>query len=213
VEAAAEGEDSLLEKYLEAGSLSDEELIRGLKKVVQSGAFIPVYCAAGGHSLGVIPLLNGIVDLLPSPAQAKARVAEGREGPEELTASDAGPLAAYVWKTTADPFVGRMTFFRVFSGSVHADAHVWNQTKGAEERMSGLHLQRGKEQIPAKVIQPATLAQLPNLQFVHGRHPVRQEPSADDQCPQVPCGPLQSGDRPENTGRCGEDKLHTDAPV
>jgi elongation factor G len=163
VEAAAEGEDSLLEKYLEAGSLSDEELIRGLKKVVQSGAFIPVYCAAGGHSVGVIPLLNGIVDLLPSPAQAKARVAEGREGPEELTASDAGPLAAYVWKTTADPFVGRMTFFRVFSGSVQADAHVWNQTKGAEERMSGLHLQRGKEQIPAKVIHAGDLGAVAKL--------------------------------------------------
>ena len=163
VEAAAEGEDSLLEKYLEAGSLSDEELIRGLKKVVQSGAFIPVYCAAGGHSMGVIPLLNGIVDLLPSPAQAKVRTAEGREGPEELTASDAGPLAAYVWKTTADPFVGRMTFFRVFSGSVQADAHVWNQTKGAEERMSGLHLQRGKEQIPAKVIHAGDLGAVAKL--------------------------------------------------
>ncbi len=62
VEAAAEGEDTLLEKYLENGSLSDEELIRGLKDVVHSGAFIPVYCAAGGHEVGVFPLLNGIVD-------------------------------------------------------------------------------------------------------------------------------------------------------
>ena len=113
--------------------------------------------------MGVIPLLNGIVDLLPSPAQAKVRTAEGREGPEELTASDAGPLAAYVWKTTADPFVGRMTFFRVFSGSVQADAHVWNQTKGAEERMSGLHLQRGKEQIPAKVIHAGDLGAVAKL--------------------------------------------------
>src|SRR5574340_1587351 len=71
VEAAAEGEDTLLEKYLENGSLSDEELIRGLKDVVHSGAFIPVYCAAGGHEIGIFPLLNGIVDLLPSPAQAR----------------------------------------------------------------------------------------------------------------------------------------------
>lgn len=163
VEAAAEGEDSLLEKYLEAGSLTDEELIRGLKKVVQSGAFIPVYCAAGGHSLGVLPLLNGIVDLLPSPAQGKARVAEGPAGPEELKPSDAAPLAAYVWKTTADPFVGRMTFFRVFSGSVQADAHVWNQSKDAEERMSGLHLQRGKEQIPVKVVHAGDLGTVSKL--------------------------------------------------
>lgn len=163
VEAAAEGEDSLLEKYLEAGSLTDEELIRGLKKVVHSGAFIPVYCAAGGHSVGVVPLLNGIVDLLPSPAEAKPRVAEGRGGPEELETSDDAPLAAYVWKTTADPFVGRMTFFRVFSGSVQADAHIWNQTKSAEERMSGLHLQRGKEQIPVKVIHAGDLGSVSKL--------------------------------------------------
>jgi len=163
VEAAAEGEDTLLEKYLENGSLSDEELIRGLKKVVQAGTFIPVYCAAGAHSVGVIPLLNGIVDLLPSPAQAKARIAEGREGNETITASDSGPLVAYVWKTTADPFVGRMTYFRVFSGSIQGDARVWNQSKGAEERMSGLHVQRGKEQIPVKVIHAGDIGSVAKL--------------------------------------------------
>ena len=163
VEAAAEGEDSLLEKYLENGSLSDEELIRGLKKVVQDGTFVPVFCAAGAHSIGVIPLLNGIVDLLPAPTQAKARQAEGRNGVEELTASDAGPLAAYVWKTTADPFVGRMTYFRVFSGSIQADARIWNQTKGEEERMSGLHVQRGKEQLPVKVVHAGDIGTVAKL--------------------------------------------------
>ena len=80
VEAAAEGEDALLEKYLEAGSLSDEELIRGLKDVVHSGAFIPVLCTAGGHEVGVGPLLNAIVDLLPNPAQMPARTAQGKGG-------------------------------------------------------------------------------------------------------------------------------------
>lgn len=152
VEAAAEGEDSLLEKYLENGSLSDEELLRGLRKVIHAGTFVPVYCTAGAHSTGVLPLLNGMLDLMPSPLQAVERIAQGREGPEKLNASDANPLAAYVWKTTADPFVGKMTYFRVLSGSIQADARVWNQGKGAEERMSGLHLQRGKEQLPVKVI-------------------------------------------------------------
>ncbi|MFH1185601.1 MAG: elongation factor G [Chloroflexota bacterium] len=163
VEAAAEGEDSLLEKYLEKGSLSDEELIRGLKRVVQAGTFVPVYCAAGGHSLGVVQLLNGIVDLLPSPMQAKGRTAEGREGEEKVVASDAEPLVAYVWKTTADPFVGKVTYFRVFSGSIQADARVWNQSKGAEERMSGLHVQRGKEQIPVKVIHAGDIGSVAKL--------------------------------------------------
>ena len=163
VEAAAEGEDTLLEKYLENGSLSDEELIRGLKDVVQSGAFLPVYCAAGGHEIGAMALLNGIVDLLPSPARAPTRVAQGKDGDEKLSASDAGPLAAYVWKTTADPFVGKMTYFRVASGSVQADAHLWNQSKNAEERMSGLHIQRGKEQIAIKVIHAGDIGSVAKL--------------------------------------------------
>jgi elongation factor G len=163
VEAAAEGEDALLEKYLESGSLSDEELVRGLKKVIQSEAFIPVFCAAGAHEIGAVALLNNIVDLLPSPSNATPRVAQGKDGEETLKPSDSAPLAAYIWKTTADPFVGRMTYFRVFSGTIQADARVWNQNKAAEERMSGLHFQRGKEQIPAKVIHAGDIASVSKL--------------------------------------------------
>ena len=163
VEAAAEGEDTLLEKYLEAGSLSDTELIVGLKDVVRSGAFIPVYCAAGGREIGIAPLLNGFVDLMPSPTQAPVRVATGKSGEETLNASDSGPLAAYVWKTTADPFVGRMTYFRVASGLVQADAHVWNQNKNTEERMSGLHVQRGKEQVAVKVVHAGDIGSVAKL--------------------------------------------------
>ena len=163
VEAAAEGEDTLLEKYLENGSLSNEELIVGLKDVVRSGAFVPVFAAAGGHELGIAPLLNAIVDLMPSPAQRPAVLAQNQDGEAKLTCSDTEPLAAYIWKTTADPFVGKMTYFRVYSGSVQADARVWNQGKEAEERMSGLHFQRGKEQIPAKVIHAGDIGSVSKL--------------------------------------------------
>jgi len=163
VEAAAEGEDTLLEKYLENGSLSDEELIRGLKDVIHSGAYAPVFVAAGGHELGIASLLNAFVDLMPSPAQRPAKIANGKDGEEKLTCSDSGPLAAYIWKTTADPFVGKMTYFRVYSGSIQGDARVWNQGKGAEERMSGLHIQRGKEQISAKVIHAGDIGSVSKL--------------------------------------------------
>jgi len=152
VEDAAEGDDALMEKYLENGSLTDEEMVRGLDEVVDTGEFVPVFCAAGAREIGIVALLNDIIDLLPSPAHGPKRVAQGKDGEVELTPIDSGPLAAYVWKTTADPFVGRMSYFRVLSGTVQADSHVWNQTKEAAERMSGLHLQRGKEGIPAKVI-------------------------------------------------------------
>ncbi|MBK6647267.1 MAG: elongation factor G [Anaerolineales bacterium] len=163
VEDAAEGEDELMEKYLENGSLSDEEMVRGLEDVVYAGSFVPVFCAAGGHEIGAIALLNDIIDLIPSPVHAVKRTAQGRDGAEELKPSDQSPLAAYVWKTTADPFVGKMTYFRVFSGSVQADAHVWNQTKGADERMSGLHFQRGKETIPGKVVHAGDIAVVSKL--------------------------------------------------
>ena len=163
VEAAAEGEDELMEKYLENGSLTDDEMVRGLEDVVYAGEFIPVFCAAGAREIGSIALLNDMIDLMPSPLKAPARVAQGKDGEEKLTPSDASPLAAYVWKTTADPFVGKMTYFRVFSGSIQADARVWNQSKGAEERMSGLHFQRGKEQIAAKVVHAGDIASVSKL--------------------------------------------------
>jgi len=163
VEAAAEGEDALLEKYLESGSLTHEELLRGLKKVILSGDFVPVLCAAGGREIGIAPMLNAMVDLMPSPADIPARKAQGKDGEEELTASDAGPLAAYVWKTTADPFVGKMTYFRIFSGSMQADERVWNQNKGEEERMAGLHIQSGKDQVAVKVVHSGDIASVAKL--------------------------------------------------
>lgn len=163
VEAAAEGDDELMEKYLENGSLTDEEMVRGLKGVMLSGSFIPVFCAAGGHEVGTLPLLNAIIDFMPSPLNAARRVASGKGGDEVLSPVDNAPLAAYVWKTTADPFVGRMTYFRVFSGTVQADAHVWNQNKSADERVSGLHFQRGKEAIPAKLIHAGDIASVSKL--------------------------------------------------
>jgi len=163
VEAAAEGEDELMEKYLENGSLTDEEMVRGLEDVVYAGEFVPVFCAAGGREIGIIALLNDIIDLMPSPSNGVQRVAQGKNGEEVLKPSDTEPLAAYVWKTTADPFVGRMTYFRVISGSIQADAHVWNQNKGADERMSSLHFQRGKEQIPTKTVHAGDLAAVSKL--------------------------------------------------
>ena len=163
VEAAAEGEDELMEKYLENGSLTDEEMVRGLEDVVYAGEFVPVFCAAGGREIGILALLNDIIDLMPSPSHAVQRVAQGKAGEEALKSSDIEPLAAYVWKTTADPFVGKMTYFRVLSGSVQADAHVWNQNKGVDERMASLHFQRGKEQIPTRIVHAGDLAAVSKL--------------------------------------------------
>jgi elongation factor G len=164
VEAAAEGEDSLLEKYLESGELSNEEIIKGLKAVIRSGGFIPVFVSAGAAEIGVMPLLDAILNLLPSPAEIPPVKAAGKNGDEEeLTASDSGPLAAYVWKTTADPFVGKQTFFRIYSGMITSDSRVWNQSKGVEERFGTVSIPRGKEAFAVKVVHSGDIAVVPKL--------------------------------------------------
>ncbi len=163
VEAAAEGDDALMERYFEQGTLTDEELVRGLRAILRSGSYVPVFVAAGGREMGIFPLLDAIVRLLPAPNEAPPPIAEGANGSEELPASDSGPLAIYVWKTTADPYVGRLTYFRVYSGVAQADARVWNQTKGAEERLTALAVPRGKEALPQKAIHAGDIGTVAKL--------------------------------------------------
>ena len=162
-EAAAEGEDALLEKYLETGELTDEEIRRGLHAVVRSCSFVPVFVASGSAATGILPLLDGIVDMLPSPKEVGPAIATGKNGEEKLTASDSGPLAAYVWKTTADPFVGKLTFFRVYSGTITSDSRIWNQNKGIEERLGQVSVMRGKEAIPVKAVHSGDIGIVPKL--------------------------------------------------
>ncbi len=165
IEAAAEGEDALLEKYLEGEELSPDEILRGLMTAFRSGAFSPVFVTAGSAEIGLVRLLDALVDLMPSPAQVPPAKAQGKEGEEELEAIDHGPLGAYIWKTTADPFVGKITYFRVYSGMMTSDSRVWNQNKSAEERIGTIHLLRGKEQIAVKVVHSGDLATVPKLNY------------------------------------------------
>lgn len=163
VEAAAEGEDSLFEKYLENGTLDHAEIIRGLRASINSGSFAPVAVSAGGAEIGISPLLDAIVDLLPSPADRPAKAAVSKDSPIELKAEDSGPVAVYVWNTTADPFVGKQTYFRVYSGSVSTDNRLWNQTKGVEERFGGIFSPRGKENVTVKTLHAGDLGSVAKL--------------------------------------------------
>jgi elongation factor G len=163
IEAAAEGEDSLLEKYLEGEELSPEEILRGFKKAVLAGDWVPVFVSAGSAEIGLAPILDAVINLMPSPLEAAPAIAVGKDGDEPLKPADNEPLAAYIWKTTADPFVGRITYFRIYSGTISSDSRVWNQTKGIEERFGTVHLLRGKEQIPMKMIHAGDIASVPKL--------------------------------------------------
>ena len=146
IEAAAEGDDSLLEKYLDGQSLSDDEILHGLSRVIRSGRYVPVFLAAGTNGLGARALLDAILVLMPSPTERPTVKAEGAAGEEELEISDAGSLAAYIWKTTADPFVGKLTYLRVYSGTLGSDSRAWNANRREDERLGQLHVIRGKEQ-------------------------------------------------------------------
>ena len=163
VEAAAEGDDSLLEKYLEKGELSSEEITKGLIEVVHNRAFIPVLVAAGGHDIGMSLLLDAMLNLLPSPTAHPGMAAKSKDGEEILTASDSGPLAVYVWKTTADPFVGKQTYFKIFSGSLKADSRLWNQAKETEERLGAIYIPRGKETLTISVLHSGDIGVVPKL--------------------------------------------------
>ena len=163
VEAAAEGDDELLMKYLDGAELTADEIMNGLKSAVHAGEVVPVLVSAATEEIGLAPLLSAIIGLLPSPAGRPAIVAQGAKGDEELVASDAGPLAVYAWKTTADPFVGKITYFKVISGLLNSDTRIWNHSKGEEERLGNLYAMRGKEQISIKHLHSGDIGTVPKL--------------------------------------------------
>jgi len=163
IEAAAEGEDELLMKYLEGEALDAKEILRGLVAVFRSGSYIPVFVSSGTAEIGLAPLLETIINLMPSPADVPPVTASGKTGDVELSASDSGPLAIYAWKTTADPFVGKITYLRIYAGLLTSDIRIWNQSKETEERIGNLNLLRGKDTIPVKTVHAGDIASVPKL--------------------------------------------------
>ncbi|HYF76017.1 MAG TPA: elongation factor G, partial [Symbiobacteriaceae bacterium] len=147
LELAAEADDELTMKFLEEGMLSDEELVTGVKKGIAQGQIVPVFVAAGGKNLGVSCLMDAIVEYAPSP-QAKGGITGTNANGDPVTrqADETAPFSALVFKTTADPFVGKMTIMRVFSGMVKNDTVVYNVTKGKAEKLSHMFIPKGKGQ-------------------------------------------------------------------
>lgn len=148
VEAAAESDDELLEKYFDAGELTDGEIVQGVKSGLMNHTFVPVLYTAGTANTAVHPMLDVLADLAPSPTDRAEPFAGTRAG-EEMTfsADDGGPLVLYVFKNTADPFVGSLSYFRVVSGVLSADERYFNHTRDEEERFGSLLVMRGSEQM------------------------------------------------------------------
>ncbi|MEX2246708.1 MAG: elongation factor G [Dehalococcoidia bacterium] len=151
VEAIAEVDDELLAKYLEGGEISEEELASALRKGIALGVTYPVLAASSTKNIGITKALDAIVKYFPSPGELPTKTAKGASGEEELRADPSGPLAALVFKTAADPFVGRLTYLRIISGTLKGDSHVWNAGRDADERLGQLMTLKGKaqEHVPA----------------------------------------------------------------
>jgi elongation factor G len=163
VEAAAEGDDELLEKYLNGEELTASEIAKGFQQAVLSGTFVPVFVSAATANIGSVPFLEVVIDLMPSPDQAPPAVAIGSDGEVSLEAASTGPLAVYVWKTTADPFVGKLTYMRVYSGTLNSDSRVWNENKENEERLGTINIMRGKEQYPVTLLHTGDIGVIAKL--------------------------------------------------
>ncbi|MDI6699374.1 MAG: elongation factor G [Candidatus Saccharicenans sp.] len=149
VEIVAESDEKLMEKYFETGELTTEELLKGLKKSILAHQIFPIFAVSALNNIGAHQILDGLVDFMPSPVDRgslKARV-KGQEQSLPLTAD--GPFAALVFKTISDPYTGRISLLRVFSGKVAGDATVSNTTRDSEEKLGGLFFLQGKEQVPA----------------------------------------------------------------
>jgi len=175
IEAAAEGNDDLLMKYLDGEILSEEEIFSGLKSAIQARSFAPVMVSAGTAGIGMASLLNVLVKLVPAPDEVGPVQAKGAKGDEELTASDTGPFAGYVWKTTADPYVGKITYFRVYSGTVSSDSKVWNHQKDEEERFGNISVMRGKQQLDVKNVHAGDIVAVPKLNVTSTGHTLGEE--------------------------------------
>jgi len=156
VEAAAEADDAFIEKYFSEGTLTNEEIRDGMRKAARDAYLktVPVFVTSGAKNVGTFPLIEALVVYVGPPSQRRVQVVNAGGEKEFLTApqTDDGPLAAYVFKTTNDRFVGTLNYFRIFSGSVKAGQSYYNSTRDVDEKLNTLLVMRGKEQMPVTAL-------------------------------------------------------------
>jgi elongation factor G len=157
VEKIAEADDNLLEIYLEKGDLTDDELLKGIREGSLTRRFLPVTCGSATRNIGVKELMDIILLCLPSPVDISRIVPIKGKSPKdgsiiERRPSHSEPFSAYVFKTISDPYAGKLTFFRVYSGTIKADSTVLNSVTNTKERIGQVFFAIGKKQIPAQII-------------------------------------------------------------
>ncbi|MGZ3594560.1 MAG: elongation factor G, partial [Syntrophales bacterium] len=165
VEDIAESDEKLMDKYLDAGELSDDELKAGLKKGVMSLSLLPVACGSAVKNIGIAPLIDLVINALPSPVE-RGPVTGKKPGKDEIetrTPEESAPFSALVFKTIADPYAGRLTLFRVFSGTVTSDSTFYNSSRKITERFGNIFFLEGKSQKPVESLVPGDIAAVAKL--------------------------------------------------
>ncbi|NWF52387.1 MAG: elongation factor G [Nitrospirae bacterium] len=168
VEKVAESDDILLEKYLEGGGLTEEEINKGIRECSLTKRFVPVTCGSATRNIGIPHLLDSILLCLPSPFEmARLSSIKGRNPKDkkevERKPLKTEPFSAYIFKTIADPFAGKLSVFRVYSGVLRADSNVLNTTTSAKERIGQVFYLMGKKQIPAHTLGPGEIGAVAKL--------------------------------------------------
>ncbi len=163
IEAAAEMDDDLLTKYLDGEELTNEEIKQGLLTGVGQAKLFPVMCGSAYRNIGIAQLLDSVLDYLPSPEK---RIITGKHPLTQaaLTLKSTDPFSAMIFKTTADPFVGRLSYIRVFSGSMKPDSILYNASKGKAERIGNVFTLRGKHQEALTHVHAGDIAVVAKLQ-------------------------------------------------
>lgn len=163
VEAAAVADDELMLKFLEGEELTDKEIEQAVKLGTQTGEMVPVLCGSASDTIGVPLLLDHLVQCMPSPAE-RTIVGRDEEGNEVTISTDDGELSALVYKTMADPYVGKLTLFRVFSGTFRSDSSVYNVRTQRDERIGQLFVIKGKDHIAVSELGAGDLGAVAKLQ-------------------------------------------------
>jgi elongation factor G len=169
VEMVAETNESLMEEFFEKGTLPHDDLVKGLREAVLAGRLFPVFPVSSLRNVGIQPLLDDVVDLLPSPADRGPATGQdpARKVETSREASASAPFFAFVFKTIADPHTGRISLFRVYSGVLKADTTVRNAGRDADERVGTLELLQGKQPVPVPEIQAGDLGAVAKLKDTH----------------------------------------------
>jgi elongation factor G len=165
VEMIAENDEKLMEKYLDKGELSPEEVRSGLKKAIMNHQLFPVFAVSAMQNIGAQTLLDGIIHYAPSPVERGDIQGKINGKDEVLKANSDAPFAALVFKTVSDPYTGRISMMRVFSGKINPDVTVTNQNKETDEKLGGLFFLQGKEQTPAGQAKVGDLAATAKLKI------------------------------------------------